>query len=52
MLKNSTIKDFEDALIMLDQELKKANIKIKIRAIGGFAMMYYGFSLITCPSLR
>ena len=43
MLKNSTIKDFEDALIMLDQELKKANIKIKIRAIGGFAMMYYGF---------
>ncbi len=43
MLKNSTIKDFEEALAMLDQELKKANIKIMIRAIGGFAMMYYGF---------
>jgi len=43
MLKNSTIKDFEEALTLLDQELKNAELKIKIRAIGGFAMMYYGF---------
>lgn len=43
MLKNSTINDFEEALTMLDQELKSTNNKIVIRAIGGFAMMYYGF---------
>jgi len=38
-----TIHELENALSMLDQELKMiGDIKITVRAIGGFAMMYYG----------
>lgn len=43
-MKSSTIVDFEQALFLLDKKLDIAGInKIQIRAIGGFAMMYYGF---------
>ena len=43
-MKNSTLKDFEKALFLLDEKLRAIGTeKIEIRAIGGFAMMYYGF---------
>ncbi|MGN0438780.1 MAG: hypothetical protein ACI4F4_09680 [Lachnospiraceae bacterium] len=38
----SSIDDFERALLRLDQVLENQNIEtIQVRAIGGFAMMYY-----------
>ena len=43
MLKNSSLADFEKALQILDVKLEKIGIEnIEIKAIGGFAMMYYG----------
>ncbi|MBQ9518668.1 MAG: hypothetical protein IJR59_02100, partial [Firmicutes bacterium] len=43
MLKNSSLADFENALRVLDSKLEKIGInKIEVKAIGGFAMMYYG----------
>lgn len=43
-MKTSSIGDFEEALSLLDKKLGEAGIDlIRIRAIGGFAMMYYGF---------
>lgn len=43
MVHNSTLKDFEKALSRLDELLIERNFApIEIRALGGFAMMYYG----------
>ncbi len=43
MERNSSLEDFEKALVLLDNKLEKLhNVRIKIRAIGGFAMMYQG----------
>lgn len=43
MVHNSTLKDFEKALSRLDELLKERNYpSIEIKALGGFAMMYYG----------
>lgn len=43
-MQNSSIKDFENALFLLDHKFNLAGSKrIVIKAIGGFAMMYYGF---------
>lgn len=43
MEKASTLEGFEKALISLDSKLSGViNTKLEIRAIGGFAMMYYG----------
>lgn len=42
-MKTSSIEDFVKALYLLDEKLEKSgNTGIEIRAIGGFAMMYYG----------
>ena len=38
------MEDFEKALYLLDEKLEKLDVDvIEIKAIGGFAMMYYGF---------
>lgn len=42
-MKICTIDTFFEALDLLDKKLKTINRKIEIRAIGGFAMLYYGF---------
>ena len=43
MFKNSSLADFEKALETLDDKLENICVdKIEIKAIGGFAMMYYG----------
>ena len=42
MLHQCTINDFEKALSILDKKLTRENLRIEIKAIGGFAMMYYG----------
>lgn len=42
MEKNSNLDLFEQALRMLDDRLATANLSIEVRAIGGFAMLYYG----------
>ena len=42
-MSDGSIKDFEDALYLLDEELQKTNHScIVIKAIGGFAMLYHG----------
>lgn len=41
-MNKSTLSDFENALYLLDKELMKNNMHIEIKAIGGFAMLYYG----------
>lgn len=42
MEKNSNLELFEEALKRLDARLSDVNISIEIKAIGGFAMLYYG----------
>lgn len=43
-MKDISLHEFEKALSLLDKKLDEASINcIVIRAIGGFAMMYYGF---------
>ncbi len=42
-MKKCTLEDFEQALFVLDKKLVLADLNIEIKAIGGFAMMYYGF---------
>ena len=42
-MRTSSIEDFEKALYLLDEKLEQSgDARIEIRAIGGFAMMYYG----------
>ena len=42
-MKKCNLEDFVHALQVLDEKLGAVGQKIEIRAIGGFAMMYYGF---------
>ena len=41
-MKLSSLEDFENAFVLLDEKLKKENLQLRVRAIGGFVMMYYG----------